>query len=160
MTSRAAVLARRLGMVTVLLLGPGLVATATPAQAYTPSAATTAAFEARVIYQINVQRTKYGRAKLASVTCPDYYAERWAPYLARTWYFYHQSMYPILRGCHATRAAENLARGYPSADSTVAAWMASSGHRANILDRLLNRIGVAAVYARGQWIVVADFTHT
>jgi uncharacterized protein YkwD len=113
-----------------------------------------------VIYQINVQRTRYGRAKLASATCPDYFAERWAPYLARTGYFYHQSMYPILRGCHATRAAENLARGYTTADRTVAAWMASPGHRANILDRLLNRIGVAAVYARGQWIVVADFTHT
>jgi len=36
--------------------------------------------------------------------------------------------------------------------------MASPGHRANILDGRLTRIGVAAVYARGQWVVVADFT--
>jgi uncharacterized protein YkwD len=143
-----------------LLVGPGIVVTAAPAQAYTPSAATTAAFEAGVIYQINVQRTRYGRAKLASVTCPDYFAERWAPYLARTWTFYHQSMDPILRGCQANRAGENLARGYTTPYYTVKAWMASPSHRANVLDRLLNRIGVAAVYARGQWIVVADFTHT
>jgi len=159
MTSRLRAQARRLGVVVVLLLGPGLVATAAPAEAaYVPTAATVAAYEARVIYQINIQRTRYGRAKLAAATCPDYYAERWGSYLARTWTFYHQSMYTVLRGCHATRAAENLARGYTTADRTVAAWMASPGHRANILDGRLTRIGVAAVYARGQWVVVADFT--
>jgi uncharacterized protein YkwD len=160
MTSRPTVLARRLGVVVALLLGSGLVVTAAPAEAATPvapSAATVGAYEARVIYQINVQRTKFGRAKLASATCPDYFAERWGSYLARTWAFSHQSMYPILQGCHATRVAENLARGYPSADGTVVAWMASPGHRANILDARLTKIGVAAVYARGQWTVVADF---
>jgi uncharacterized protein YkwD len=140
-----------------LLAGPGLVVTATPAQAYTPSAATTAAYEARVIYQINVQRVKYARGKLAAGTCPDKYAETWAAYLARTRTFYHRNMTYILTGCSATRAAENLARGY-SADGTVVAWMASAGHRANVLDGSLTRIGVAAVYAYGQWTVVADFT--
>jgi len=143
-----------------LLVGPGIVVTAAPAQAYTPSAATTAAFEAGVIYQINVQRTKYGHAKLVARYCPDAYAEARSAYLARTGYFYHQSLTPILRSCSATRAAENLARGYTTPYYTVKAWMASPSHRANVLDRLLNRIGVAAVYARGQWIVVADFTHT
>jgi len=143
-----------------LLVGPGLVSTAAPAQAYTPSAATTAAFEARVIYQINVQRTRYGRAKLAARYCPDVYAEARAAYLARTGYFYHQSLTPILRSCHATRAAENLARGWPSADKTVFAWMASPSHRANVLDPLLTRIGVGAVYAHGQWTVVTEFTRS
>jgi len=167
--TRPALLARRIALVAALLVGPGLVVTAAPAQAYTPSAATTAAYEARVIYSINVQRTKYGRAKLAAssvtsssfrVSCPDRYAEKWAAYLARTGRFYHQSMYPILRGCSAARAAENLARGNVSADRVVAAWMASPGHRANVLDPKLNRVGVAAVYARGQWTVAADFTRS
>src|SRR5665811_2212189 len=112
MASRSIALARRMVLVAGLLVGPGVVVTAAPAQAYTPSVATVAAYEARVIYQINVQRTRYGRAKLAANWCPDYYAERWDAYLARTWTFYHQSMYTVLRGCHATRAAENLARGY------------------------------------------------
>jgi uncharacterized protein YkwD len=149
--------------VVVLVLGSGLVVTAAPAEAATPaapSAPTVAAFEARVIYQINVQRTRFGRAKLASATCPDYFAERWAASLARTGLFYHQPLMPILRGCKATRVAENLARGYSTADRTVAAWMASPGHRANILDTKLTRIGVAAVYARGQWTVAADFTRS
>src|SRR5665647_3718631 len=152
MTSRPRLLARRIVLVASLLVGPGIVVTAAPAQAYTPSAATTAAFEARVIYPINVQRTRYGRAKLAANWCPDKYAESWAAYLARTGRFYHRDMTVILRGCSARRAGENLARGYTSADRTVAAWMASPGHRANVLDRTLTRIGVAAVYARGQWI--------
>ena len=64
----------------------------------------------------------------------------------------------LLGGCHATRAAENMARGAVTADAVVAMWMASSGHRANILDSRLTQIGVGAVYARGQWTVVADFT--
>jgi len=158
MTSRPALLARRIALVVGLLVGPGLVVTAAPAQAYTPSATTVAAFEARVIYRINVQRASYHKSALTATWCPDWYAEYWSPYLARTRLFYHRSMTQILQGCHAARAAENLARGYTTADATVAAWMASPGHRANVLDSLLTRIGVAAVYANGQWTVVADFT--
>ena len=158
MASHAKLVARRLVVVAGLLLGPGLVTTAAPAQAaYAPSAATVAAYEARVIYEINVQRVKYAHGKLAAGTCPDKYAETWAAYLARTRTFYHRDMTRILVGCAATRAAENLARGY-SADETVLAWMASPGHRANVLDGSLTRIGVAAVYANGQWTVDASFT--
>ena len=158
MTLSPAALARRIVLVAGLLVGPGVVATAAPAQAaYVPTVATVAAYEARVIYQINVQRVKYGRGKLAAGWCPDWYAEYWSPYLSRTGLFYHRNMDQILQGCRAARAAENLARGY-SADGTVVAWMASPGHRANVLDGSLTRIGVAAVYANGQWTVTADFT--
>ena len=141
----------------LLALGPALIVTA-PTAAAAPSASTVAAYEARVIYRINVIRAGYGRGRLAASYCPDSYAERWAYYLARKPAFYHQSMYKILNGCHASIAAENLARGYTTADRTVAAWMASPGHRANILNRRLTRIGVGAVYARGQWTVAANFT--
>jgi len=158
MRSRPLALARRIVLVAGLLVGPGVVVTAAPAQAaYVPSAATTAAYEARVIYQINAQRVRYARGKLAASTCPDRYAETWDAYLARTGAFYHRDMTSVLNGCSATRAAENLARGY-SADGTVAAWMASPGHRANVLDGALTRIGVAAVYAGGRWTVTANFT--
>ena len=113
MTSRPRLLARRIALVVGLLVGPGLVVTAAPAQAYTPSAATTAAFEAGVIYRINVERVKYKyHYSLAASSCPDKYAESWAAYLARSGRFYHRDMTTILVGCSATRAAENLARGY------------------------------------------------
>jgi uncharacterized protein YkwD len=113
-----------------------------------------------VIQQINVQRARYHRGSLVASSCPDRYAESWAAYLARTGRFYHYSMSNILSGCRARVAAENLARGNVGADRIVAAWMASPGHRANILDGRLTRIGVAAVYARGQWTVAADFTRS
>jgi len=143
----------------LLALGPAVIATAPSAQAaYVPSAATVAAYEARVAWRINVVRASYGRGRVAAVSCPDKYAERWASYLARTGTFYHQSMYPILSGCGATVAAENLARGNVSADRMVTAWMASAGHRRNILDGRLNRIGVSAVYSGGQWTVATDYT--
>ena len=152
-------LARLCGLlaVTVLLLGLTFVSTPSAEAAVSPSAATTAAYEARVIYATNIQRLRYKRHKLVAAACPDRYAEGWAAYLARTGAFRHQSMYPILKGCRATRVAENLARGGVGADRIVAAWMASPGHRANILDARLTQIGVAAVYARGRWTVVADF---
>lgn len=148
----------RLSVVAGLLLAPGLVATAAPAQAAVVTSASAATYEAQVIYQINVQRVKYKRIKVAAAACPDRYAESWAGHLATTGLFYHQTLTPILSGCKASRAAENLARGYSTAAETVAAWMASPGHRANVLDPALNKIGVAAIYRSGRWVVAANFT--
>jgi uncharacterized protein YkwD len=139
-------------------LSPAVVVAAPSAQALTASAGTVARYEARVIYQINLQRARYARGRLVAASCPDYYAERWSAYLARTRTFYHQSMYPILRGCKAHVVAENLARGNVGAERMVAAWMASPGHRKNILDGRLTRIGVAAVYRNNTWTVAADFS--
>ena len=143
----------------LLALSPVAITTAAPAGAASlPTASTVAAYEAQVIYRMNVERARYKRGKLAASSCPDRYAESWAAYLARTGAFYHRSMTPILTGCAATRVAENLARGGVSADRIVAMWMASPGHRANVLDGRLTRVGVAAVYASGQWTVAANFT--
>jgi uncharacterized protein YkwD len=145
-------------LVAFLALSPALVVAAPSAQAYTPSAAARAAYEARVLHRINVERARHHHARLAAARCPDRYAEPWASHLARMGYLKHQSMFRILRGCRARVAAENLASGNVSADRIVAMWMASPGHRANILDRRLTKIGVAAVYSRGRWFVAADFT--
>lgn len=42
-------------------------------------------------------------------------------------------------------AGENLAKNYPTADATVAAWMDSESHRANILNDQYQEIGFAVV---------------
>jgi uncharacterized protein YkwD len=107
---------------------------------------------------MNVQRAKYHEVGLVAAWCPDWYAGYWARYLASTGLFYHRPLTPMLSSCHASRVAENLARGYSTADATVAAWMASPGHRANVLDSTLRGVGVAAVYANGQWTIAANFT--
>jgi uncharacterized protein YkwD len=140
----------------LLALGPAVIITAPSAEA--ASAAVTARYEARVLLLVNAQRTKYGRAKLRLAACPERYAEGWTAYLARTGYFHHRSMTTFLRACKASRVAENIARGNVSADRLVAAWMKSPGHRKNILNGQLTRIGVGAVYARGQWTVTTDFS--
>lgn len=165
MTSRMKALARRLGVAVglPLLIGSALVVSAPSAPsaeaAVAPTAAQVAAYEARVIHLINVVRAANHRGKLVASPCPDRFAESWASHLARTWRFSHQSLTPALRACSATLVAENLARGY-TADRTYIAWMRSPGHKANILNPRLTRIGVAAVFARGQWTVVADFTRS
>ena len=68
-------------------------------------------------------------------------------------------MMVVLRGCSATVVAENLARGNVSPERVVAMWMASPGHRANLLDGRLSNVGSAATYARGQWTVVLNMGH-
>ena len=62
----------------------------------------------------------------------------------------------VLRGCAATRGAENLARGGVGPERVVGLWMASPAHRANLLDGRLTDAGVAATYAGGAWTVVLE----
>lgn len=51
-------------------------------------------------------------------------------------------------------AGENIARGHKTPDKTMAAWMSSSGHRANILRKSYGSIGVACVKVNGiyHWV--------
>lgn len=48
---------------------------------------------------------------------------------------------------YAEPAAENIAWGYPDTDAVMAAWMASPGHRAHILDCRVKSVGTGVVYA-------------
>jgi hypothetical protein len=144
--------------VIALALGPAAMAAAPSAQAYTT--ADRGAYQARLSYLINATRVRYGRVSLKPTYCPLWFSSHWAHYLAGNGGFFHQSMYPMLRVCHATTAAENLARGDVSPDRIMAAWMASPDHRANILDPRLTRIGVTAIYARGTWTIDTDFTRS
>ena len=147
-------LALRLLLATALCV-PLVALAAAPAQAM-PGAAATATYEARVLTAVNVQRAHYGRRPLASWSCIDRYAESWSAYLARTGLLVHRSMRTVLRGCAATRVAENLARGGVGPERVVALWMASPPHRANLLDGRLADAGVAATFAGGAWTVVLE----
>jgi uncharacterized protein YkwD len=159
MTSKLKVRVGRLGGVLAMLLalGPAVIVAAPAAQASTPSAATVTKYEYRVVDLIRAERARYRLGGLGLSVCPVRYAVGWATYLAHTGYFYHRSMMSFLVGCGDQRVAENIARGNVSADGIVAAWMASPGHRANILDGRLTQIGVGATYSHGAWTVDADF---
>ncbi|GAA4593864.1 uncharacterized protein YkwD [Actinoplanes octamycinicus] len=74
-------------------------------------------------------------------------------YMARTRLFSHVwrdgSTFAMRaeRAGYQAPAGENIAWGYPTAREVMAAWMASPGHRANILNCGARSIGAAIVYA-------------
>jgi len=52
----------------------------------------------------------------------------------------------ILAAGYPSPRSENIAAGYSSPASVVAAWMGSAGHRANILDSTARHVGVGYAY--------------
>lgn len=46
-------------------------------------------------------------------------------------------------------AVENVSAGYPNADAALVGWEHSAGHNANLLDRKMRRMGIAAADAPG-----------
>ncbi len=136
------VISRGLVALAVAVSGVVSVAAAAPAEAVSSSYLPT--YEANVISSINYQRRVHHLKPLTASYCPDKYAESLASRLRYSSSIYHQSMMTVLRGCHATRASENIVRaGQRTSSSTlVALWMKSPGHRANILDGRLTQVGV------------------
>jgi uncharacterized protein YkwD len=118
-----------------------------------------ASYESKILYWTNVHRRAHDVRPLRAGTCVDRYAESWGRHLASTSSFQHQSLTPILRGCSARTAGENIAWGNVSARGTVARWMRSPGHRRNLLSRSFARLGVGAAYSgSGRLYTVQDFT--
>ncbi|GAB3593729.1 hypothetical protein GCM10027446_16410 [Angustibacter peucedani] len=133
------------------------VAAASPAQAM--SSAYTGTYESNVVRSINYQRALHHLRPLSYRYCPDRYAESLASKLRYSSSIYHQSLGPIMNGCGATRASENIVRAgtHTSSTAIVQLWMNSSGHRANILDSRVTQIGVATTCSSRYCTTVADF---
>ena len=81
--------------------------------------------------------------KAADMFAKDYWAH-FAPDGTSPWYFFS------LVGYQYSWAGENLARDFSTSGGVVNAWMASSGHRANILNSNFTEIGVAVVNGKLQ----------
>jgi uncharacterized protein YkwD len=60
-------------------------------------------------------------------------------------------------GAHFSLIAENVAMA-PTAGDIHQAWMQSPGHRENLLSPEVDHIGIAVVYARGEFYAVADYS--
>jgi len=63
-----------------------------------------------------------------------------------------------LAGAHFDLVEENIAIGSSPAQIHDA-WMHSQGHRENMLNRQVNRVGIAVISARGVLYATADFSH-
>ena len=157
-----------------------LVALAAPSSASALSVSDKNTLEASVVARINAVRKDHGLHTLTVVGRLRDAADRHATSMAAASYFRHELYTPSgsatwtsfgkwIRwywpgpGYSAWSAGENLAWGAPdiTAAQTVSRWMASPGHRANILNAAWRNIGVAAVHVsdpRGYYRTWDDVT--
>ncbi|MGB0100879.1 MAG: CAP domain-containing protein [Nocardioides sp.] len=111
-----------------------------PAEARSPQAT----YQNQVFSATNQQRVKHDRPKFRKQKCVQRFAVKQARKMARQERMFHQDLSPILRRCGLDRVGENVAYGFRSGPSAVTAWMHSTGHRRNILNRGFRLLGVGA----------------
>jgi uncharacterized protein YkwD len=129
---------------------PPVNTTSSPSTSTAP--ATLGGTEARIFRFVNAERRRNGLPDLVYNPQLDRMARIQAENMARFQKMAHvipESMTPTLTDrAHETgypyaRLAENVALGYPNAETVVQGWMASKGHRANILQRDVEETGIA-----------------
>jgi uncharacterized protein YkwD len=137
----------------VIAVGCTLPISTTPSPA-TPSTApsTLGARESRIFDLVNAERRHQGLRALVYNPQLDRMAKIQAQNMARFQRMAHvipEASLPTLTdrardsGYPYAHLAENVALGYPSAETVVEGWMASKGHRANILQRDVDETGIA-----------------
>ena len=133
--------------------------------AATADAATSPAEALRhtVIALVNVARTANGCTALRETAALDRSATSHARDMSANDYFSHSSLdgtswYARVHSFGTKYpGGENIAMGFYSATSVMTAWLASPGHRANILDCQFKSIGVGQAGNGGYW--VEDFAY-
>jgi uncharacterized protein YkwD len=117
-----------------------------------PATTTLGATEARILRLVNGERRRQGLPDLVYNAQLDRMAKIQAENMARFQKMAHvipESTLPTLAdrahesGYVYAQLAENVALGYPNASTVVEGWMASKGHRANILNRDVEETGIA-----------------
>ncbi|MBK7723235.1 MAG: CAP domain-containing protein [Austwickia sp.] len=132
---------------------PARLSSPTPAPTPAPEPATLSAadWEHRVFELTNAQRVAHGVAPFLPDPCASAVARDWSATMLATSAYVHRGDWVPLRECAQAQGswqamAENIYRGNPTWDLTpetaVQGWMASPGHRANILNPALTRLGV------------------
>jgi len=130
--------------------------------------------EARLVHRINHVRANHGLSPLRVVTRLRRAATRHSNSMGRIGYFRHELRYKGTwksfgtwirwywpgAGYTSWSAGENLAWGAPDLGprKTVSLWMHSPGHRANLLNKSWNRIGVSIVHVSDPVGIFNDFT--
>lgn len=113
-----------------------------------PSAPASAFDEGTVHSLVNQSRAGSGLGPLALNPAMSQVALNWANQMAANNAMSHNPDYSSQIPGGWSRAAENVAQGYPSGSAVHQGWMNSSGHRANILGDFTD-IGIAHISAGG-----------
>jgi len=132
-------------------------AAAAPVGARATTLAAVPSFSDRVLALTNRERTLRGLRPLAYSACADGFADRWAGSLSRAGTLSHQPLRPVLTTCRARQVGENVAVGAVTPEQLVAMWMASPGHRTNLLQLRFTHLGVGAVTTAGRTYGVQVF---
>ncbi|MFE4594239.1 CAP domain-containing protein [Streptomyces laurentii] len=129
----------------------------TPAPTATtrPLSVREAAAEAEVVRLVNVERAKVGCSAVRSNTDLASLAGALSADMAARNFFDHTDPDGATPWARAAKAgvtglgAENIARGQVDAAAVMASWMASDGHRANILNCTYTSLGVGVHFGSG-----------
>lgn len=116
-----------------------------------------------VLRIVNTARAEHGRHALAGDITLARAAVRRAAALARAGQLdEHQGWLAALKAVAFRRLGreigENIAEGQRDAEEVVAAWMASAGHRANILHPGYRRIGIGMAEGHGARYWAQEFS--
>lgn len=125
-----------------------------------------AAYENQVITLVNKERSNRGLQTLKKNATLAYVARLKSTEMAAKNYFSHTSpsfgsTFTLMQhyGLKFIAAGENIAEGQHTPQEVMIAWMKSPGHRANILGRVYNQIGVGmAKSSRGVLYWTQEFT--
>lgn len=111
-----------------------------------------------VIELVNQERVAEGLSPLAQNTDLTSSAKVRAPEIVVVWSHDRPDGSSCFTAPPGMQMAENIAKGQISAEQVVAAWMGSTGHRANIMNSDYTRIGVACYYCGGTYYWVQHFS--
>ncbi|KRD43095.1 hypothetical protein ASE38_02110 [Cellulomonas sp. Root930] len=132
-----------LGAVAVYLV---LRPTATALQPWSADDADPDSYAAELVIETNRARADDGLPALAVSDCAATEAMERAEDLTGGEELEHAPLTPVIETCApATSAAENLARAAATPHDVVDAWLASPGHRANLLDPDLEQMGIGCL---------------
>lgn len=128
---------------------------ATPPQTPRPSTSAPSSAEAEVLALVNEERAKVGCQPLRADKALNSLAEAFSKDMAERDFFDHTDPDGDTPWDRAEQAGitnlggENIARGQADAKAVMASWMASEGHRENILNCDYKTIGIGAHFADG-----------
>ena len=113
-----------------------------------------------MINAMNGDRSAAGLGQLCANAQLNGFAQSWANWMAQNQSLSHQDLGAVLGGTAFNTVAENILTGpgSMSAGQMEGAWMASSGHRENILNGAYSAAGVGIAYSSdGQVWVAVEF---
>ncbi|MFE6967238.1 CAP domain-containing protein [Agromyces sp. NPDC057679] len=122
----------------------------------TPTVTQAGTKEDEVFSIVNQHRANAGLRNLIRDPTLDAVAREWAEYMTRTGNFDHSSndwRAARIPGGWQTNG-ENIAEGFGTAGSVMEAWMASPGHRQNILQPVYTRVGIAFDQGGYEWVQI------